>query len=406
MPELPAIALEGPKGVGKTATAEQRALRVFRLDGSEDAELIQAAPLVVTSAPKPVLIDEWQRVPASWDVVRRAVDANSVGGQFLLTGSSIPKNAPSHSGAGRIVSLRMRGLSVAERRIQEPTVSFGSLFDGLHPIEGHTNIGVAECIEEIVASGFPAIRGLTSRARRTALDGYLTRMVEHEVADRGVGIRQPEQLRRWLAAYAKATAATATFTTISVAANPGDGDPLPRATVNRYRDVLTQFWILDQLPATDLSLPGIRLGDTPKHYLADPALSARLMDLDEDRLISGANIGMLGPQDRTALGALFEALAVMSAHSYAQAADARISHLRTRNGDREIDLIARRYDGRTVAFEVKLAGVPDDRDVRHLLWLKQQLGDALADMVVVTTGAYAFRRSDGVAVVPLALLGP
>lgn len=404
-PELPAIAIEGPKGVGKTATAEQRASQVFRLDEPADEELIRASPRAITGAERPVLIDEWQRHPPSWDLVRRAVDADYSGGQFLLTGSSVPSDAPAHSGAGRIVSLRMRGLSVAERAIERQTVSFNRLFDGGAEIAGRTGVVLAGYIEEIVASGFPAIRSLSPRARRTTLDGYITRMLEHELTERGVGVRQPHQLRRWLTSYARATASTATFATIAGGAQENDGDATPRQTVNRYRDALTQFWMLDELPATSLNLPGIRLGATPKHFLADPAIAARLLDLDEDRLREGATLGMLGPQDRTALGALYEAFAIMSLQTYAQAADARLSHLRTRNGEREVDVIARRHDGRTVAIEVKLAGTPSDRDVRHLLWLKGLLGDELAEMVVVTAGQYAYRRDDGVAVVPLSLLG-
>jgi hypothetical protein len=164
--------------------------------------------------------------------------------------------------------------------------------------------------------------------------------------------------------------------------------------------------MLDELPPTDIHLTGVRLGSTAKHYLADPALAARLMNLDEDRLLSGAaKQTMLGPQDRTTLGALFEALVIFSLHTYANAADSRLTHLRTRDGNHEIDALARRHDGRTVAFEVKLKGAPDSKDVRHLHWLKQQLGDDLADMVVITAGQNAYRRQDGVAVIPLALLG-
>lgn len=407
LPELPAIAIQGPKGVGKTATAEQRAARVFRLDDAEDAELLLAAPKAILDAARPTLIDEWQRFPSSWDLVRRAVDADRTGGQFLLTGSSIPEEAPAHSGAGRIVDLRMRGLSIAERGIEASTVSFAGLFGGSAEITGRTSVALPDYVREIIASGFPGLRELSGRARRLSLDGYLSRMLEHEVTERGVGTRQPNRLRRWLTSYARATASTAAYSVITERAGEADGGiTAPRSTVNRFRDVLTQFWMLDELPSADIHLKGIRLGSTAKHFLADPALAARLMNLDEDRLLSGATRQtMLGPQDHTTLGALFEALVIFSLHTYAHAADSRLTHLRTRDGDHEIDALARRHDGSTVAFEVKLKGAPDGKDVRHLHWLKHQLGDDLADMVVVTAGQNAYRRPDGVAVVPLALLG-
>ena len=106
------------------------------------------------------------------------------------------------------------------------------------------------------------------------------------------------------------------------------------------------------------------------------------------------------------LGALFEALVTPSVKTFAQAAEAQVFHLRTEKGAHEIDLLVRADDGRTVAIEVKLAAAPGSHDVRHLLWLKEQLGDELVDMVLVNTGSAAYRRQDGVAVVPLALLGP
>lgn len=105
------------------------------------------------------------------------------------------------------------------------------------------------------------------------------------------------------------------------------------------------------------------------------------------------------------LGALFESLATLSVRMAAQAAGARVGHLRTRNGDREVDLIVEDADGQVVAIEVKLAGAATDSDVRHLRWLEEQLPDDVADHIVLTSGRHAYRRSDGIAVVPLALFG-
>jgi predicted AAA+ superfamily ATPase len=109
----------------------------------------------------------------------------------------------------------------------------------------------------------------------------------------------------------------------------------------------------------------------------------------------------------TLLGALFESLAVLSVRVFAQAADAMVSHLRTRNGDHEVDIIVERDDHSVLAIEVKLSGqAPEDDDTRHLNWLQRQIGDRLIDRVVINTGEYAYRSPEGVAVLPLSLLGP
>jgi predicted AAA+ superfamily ATPase len=148
-----------------------------------------------------------------------------------------------------------------------------------------------------------------------------------------------------------------------------------------------------------------RLGQTPKHHLADPALAARLLGLTVDALLNGQGIP-IGPQEGTMLGHLFESLVTLCVRVAAQAADAGVAHLRTRNGDHEIDLVLVRDDGRILAIEVKLANTVDDKDVRHLHWLADQLGDRLLDALVINTGPASYRRPDGIGVVPLALLGP
>ncbi|MHB1235895.1 MAG: ATP-binding protein, partial [Microbacteriaceae bacterium] len=201
-PHLAAIAIEGPKGVGKTATAQKRSATVFRMDTASDTELIRASPGLIRTSAHPILIDEWQRYPQTWDLVRRAVDDGQGGGRFLLTGSATPKGVAIHSGAARIDSLRMRPLSFAERLIETPTVSLLSLFEGGATIHGHTTVELTDYVREIVASGFPGIRPLAPRARRQRLDGYIQRIVEHEVVEQGILGRQPAQLRAWMAAYA------------------------------------------------------------------------------------------------------------------------------------------------------------------------------------------------------------
>jgi predicted AAA+ superfamily ATPase len=123
-------------------------------------------------------------------------------------------------------------------------------------------------------------------------------------------------------------------------------------------------------------------------------------------LLAGESPGPSIPRGDTLLGALFESLVALSVRVYAERNDATLGHLRTARGRQEIDLIVERDDGRVLAIEIKLARTVDARDVRHLTWLKERIGDRLLDSVVVTTGPAAYRRADGVAVVPLALLAP
>ncbi len=404
---LPAIALEGPKAVGKTATALRRAVTVYRLDDDAERSIAQADLSRLIEGDRPILIDEWQRLPESFDRVRRAVDDGAAPGSFLLTGSASPTDPPTHSGAGRIVRLRLRPMTLAERGVGSPTVSLRKLLEGERaPVTGRTDIDLKRYVDEILMSGFPGIRGLPDRLLRAQLDGYLERIVDRDFEDLGREVRRPATLRRWMQAYAAATATSTSYEKIRDAASSGRGEKPTRATTQPYRDVLERLWILDPVPAW---LPTrnrlARLSSPPKHHLADPALAARLLGVDAASLLHARPAGPPMPRDGTLLGALFESLVALCVRVYAQAAEAQIAHLRTWSGDREIDLIVER-GGRILALEVKLGQVPEDRDVRHLRWLQKELGDELLDAVVITTGHAAYRRPDGIAVIPAALLGP
>ncbi|MDQ3408091.1 MAG: DUF4143 domain-containing protein [Chloroflexota bacterium] len=408
---LPAVVLEGAKGVGKTETARRRARTIHRLDRPDEQALVEADPDRLVRGTPPILIDEWQRYPASWDLVRRAVDDDPRPGRFLLTGSIIPddQSAPVHSGAGRIVTVRMRPLSLAERGVGVPTVSLRELLGGSRPtIAGTTSVGLSDYTDEMLASGFPGLRRLGPRALRAALDGYIDRIVTHDFPEMGVRVRQPALLRRWMEAYAAAVSSTATIETLRDAAALERGKGPSKPTAFGYVNLLERLWIIEHIPAWLPSRNRLqRLAETPKRQLLDTAIAARLLGLGADALLAGGPDDAIAPRDGTYLGSLFESFVTGSVLCYAQSAEARVRHLRLRAPvQREVDLIVERADARIVAIEVKLRRVIRDGDVRHLLWLQERIGSDLLDAVIVTTGGEAYRRQDGIAVVPAALLGP
>jgi uncharacterized protein len=407
-PHLSAIALEGAKGVGKTATATQRASTILSLNNPNEHTALAGNLDLVTQVPPPVLIDEWQLEPSVWDRVRRAVDDDPTGGRFLLAGSAgVAPGVRIHSGAGRIVSMAMRPMAFSERGAYHPTVSLGALLNAeSHEIGGTSEIDAPTYADEILRSGFPGIRDLPERARQLQLDSYVARIVERELPENGVSVRRPGALRAWLAAYAAATATNAAYSTILDAATPGEGDKPVRQTAAAYREHLQRIFVLDPLEAwIPTFAPLKRLTYTPKHHLVDPAIAARLVGIDKAGLLRGEG-NRISAATGTWLGALFESLVTQSVRVYANAATARVGHLRTKNGDHEIDLIVEGENRSCIAIEAKLTNAVDDHDVKHLNWLHQQIGDRLVDRIVVYTGRFAYRRPDGVAAVPLALLGP
>jgi predicted AAA+ superfamily ATPase len=231
--------------------------------------------------------------------------------------------------------------------------------------------------------------------------------VHKEFPDLGQRVRKPSALRRWMRAYAAASSTTASYEAIRDAATGGHADKPARSTTIPYRDALENLWIVDPVPAWLPAGSEIRrLASAPKHQLADPALAARLLGVGADALLAGRDHAPAVGRHLSMLGALFESLVTLCVRVYAQAAEARVGHLRTRAGEHEIDLIVEGADGRVVALEVKVGREVADNDVKHLHWLRKQIGPGLLDAAVVTSGPHAYRRADGIAVIPAALLGP
>lgn len=410
--ELPAISLEGARGVGKTTTARRRAATFLGLDQSSVLEVLQADPSLVGTYPPPVAIDEWQRIPAVFDAVRRAVDEDRTAGRFLITGSASPTRAPTHTGAGRIVTVRMRPLSLCERwdasAFGEPKVSVAELLTGTRPdVGGLTQARLADYVTEICASGLPGLRGLSADARSDALLGYIERIIDRDVPEAGHNLRNPGALRRWMIAYAAATASTASYESIRDAATGGHSDKPSRSATVPYIDALERLHILEPMPGWSPTRNSLaKLTGRPKHHLADPALAVALLGIGEAALLRGEGAETAAPRNQGLLGRLFESLVALNLRVFAQTARASVHHLRKRAGEREIDFIISARDGRVLALEAKLSGSVSDHDVRHLHWLQGELGDEVLDTAVITTGPQAYRRRDGIAVIPAALLGP
>lgn len=200
--------------------------------------------------------------------------------------------------------MRMRPMTLLERGVEAPTVQLERLLAGAgDPITGSTDVPLSDYVEEIVRSGYPAIRVLTGRALRRQLDGYLRRIIDTDFQDQGHPVRRPEVLTRWLEAYAAATATTASFERIRDAATGGVADKPAKSTTLPYRDVLSSLWILDPVPAWIPSGNWLsRLGQSPKHHLADPGLAARALGLDSRGLLTGDQPRTSVPRDGTLLG--------------------------------------------------------------------------------------------------------
>jgi predicted AAA+ superfamily ATPase len=404
---LPAVAIEGVKGVGKTATGLRHAAQVVSLDQSGMRRAVEADPESILAWGEPLLIDEWQLVPGVWDVVRRAVDQRREPGRFILAGSALPPpTARIHSGAGRIVTIMIRPMTLPERLASMPTVSLTALLaGGRPPVSGRCDLRLADYTEEIAASGLPGIRQDPPHLRAAALASYLDQSIERDIPELGADVRRPRALRAWLAAYAAATATTTSYAKILDAATGGDANKPVRNTAAAYREMLQRIWLLEPLEAWIPAFnPLKRLSQAPKHHLADPALAASLLHATPASLLRAEGPGGTHHEGNL-LGALFESLVTQSVRVFAQPERCSVFHLRSNGGEHEVDLIVQRPDHKILAIEVKLTSAPTPTDAKHLNWLEREIGDSLVDKAIVCTSQFAYRQEDGTAIIPLGLLG-
>ena len=406
--ELPAILLEGAKAVGKTETCKQLASTEYRMDNAAQRELLQNNPDIILQNAKPVLIDEWQLAPSLWSYVRHAVDDGLPNGSVLFTGSSIRVNSRVHSGAGRIIRLKLRPYSIEERNLSDSYIRIADLFnfDSKATVNGETDKTLVDYLDEIYRSGFPGIRNKSERIRKVLLKSYVTNIAEHEFEENGFKILNPHSLLAWMRIYAASIGTETKQSTLINAATASDAIP-SAPTVSKYREALEILDITDEVqPFLPMGKIYGNLAKGTKHFMLDPAIALSLLGVEKDELIDYQVPKYVSKFHQTLTGQLIESFVYQSLVVYADVNDAQLSYYRNSRGTREIDFILQKGQ-RLILFEVKTNPDVKDAYVRHLNWFEDEIGDEFkVTKVLLNTGRYAYtRQEDHVHVIPLALLG-
>lgn len=406
--ELPAILIEGAKAVGKTATASQLANTIFSLDNPQIKLLLENNPDVILSSERPVLIDEWQLEPNLWSYVRHQIDQGMPNSSVLFTGSSIRVNSRIHSGAGRIVRMKMRPYSIQERRMSQQYISVEKLLnDSDYKVSGMNNLTLNDYLDEIFRSGFPGIRNKSPKARELLIKDYVNNIIQHDFEENGFPIKEPQLLRAWMKAYAAAIGTTTNYKKIIETAMANSEQAPSRPTADFFREALKILFIIDDVP----SFIGIgklfpALSKAPKHFMLDPAIAMSLLEIDKEQLTDFDVDKHVGKINSDMIGQLIESLVYQSLIVYADALDAHLYHFRDSKGRHEIDFILQK--GRNlVLFEVKTSPNVKDSYVRHLNWFEDLAKDEYhISKVLLNTGQVSYRReTDKVQVVPISMLG-
>jgi len=387
--DVPAVMLTGPRAAGKTTTARRHAVSVVRLDRDVEAAAFVSDPDTALRAhPEPILLDEWQAVSKVLGAVKRAVDDDPRPGRFLLTGSARGDvDAEIWPGTGRVVRLAVYGLTERELRghTSGPTfverLATGDVDAFALPAQVPDLVGY---IDLALRGGFPQPVLGRSVSRRW-LRGYIEQLLTSDVAALD-GARDPVRMRRYFRALALNTAGLADHKTLYDAAG------IDRKTAAAYEHLLMSLFVLDAVPAWTTNRLA-RLVRAPKRYLVDSSLVGGVLNVDRLAVL----------RDGDLLGRMIDTFTVAQLRPEVEIAlaPASLYHLRDEGGRHEVDLVAEVAASDVVAIEIKATSAPSRDDARHLMWLRDQLGERFLAGAVLHTGPRPFRLDDRVLALPI-----
>ncbi len=392
--EHPAVLLTGPRACGKTTSAMRLAATTVRLDVPARAAAFEADPDAALRrlTDVPILLDEWQEVPAIVGAVKRAVDADATAGRFILSGSvRAPLGQATWPGTGRLVGLPMTTLSVRERLGRTSGPSFLERL-GAGEAEGDALPSelpdLAGYVDLALTGGFPEpVLSLGERGRRRWYGGYLEQLLGRDLASLGIDADTP-RLAAYLQAYAIVTAGVSDHATIFRAAG------VARRTAERYEALLESLFLVESIPAWTTSRLK-RLVLQPKRVVVDTGLWSSVIGVRAADVLADGDL----------LGRLLETFVVAQLRpELPRTPEARLHHLRTEAGRHEVDLVLELGAGRIVGLEVKATAAPRRDDARHLAWLRDQLGQRFVLGVVLHTGPSAYGLGDRLAAIPICSL--
>ena len=397
-----AVLIEGPRASGKTATARQMAQSEVFLDVDRRAkDMIAVDPGLVLEGSTPRLIDEWQTAPVIWNHVRRAVDARVGKGHFILTGSAVPPDdITRHTGAGRILRMRLRPLSLYELGHSTGQVSLSEVLTGQSVTSPSTDLSVQDLAELICVGGWPGHINSSLEEAIRVNRSYVADICRTDL-QRVDGVRRdPQRVHRFLQSLARNVATLASLATIARDVSGPDLGSMTGHTASAYLASLARLMVVEDQPAWQTHMRSrSRLQVSSKRHFVDPSIATAALDTEPEHLL----------RDFAWLGLLFESLVIRDLRVYAQAMGARVYHYRDDAG-LEVDAIVEAGAGRWMAFEIKLGLARVDEAARSLLKFADRVdtsrcGEPAALGVIVERG-YGYVRPDGVSVIPLGALGP
>ena len=401
-----AVLIEGPKWCGKTTTAEQIAKSVLYMDDPQSKEqnvnMAALNPKRLLNGETPRLIDEWQIAPKLWDAIRFEVDHRDDLGQFVLTGSAVPPDTKeiTHSGTGRFSWLMMRPMSLYESGESTGEVSLSRLFEGKGEVDGESKLDLERIAFLICRGGWPRSIDMRDKiALNQAIDYYDA--VVHSDINRADGVeKNPERVKRLMRSLARNQGQQIANTAIAADIAANSESTINQETVASYISALKKIFVVEDMPAWNPNLrskSAIRTSDT--RYFVDASIAAAALGIGPNDLINDLNT----------MGFLFETMCVRDLRVYAEALGGSVYHFRNKAG-LECDAVVHLRNGSYGLIEIKLGGEKLIREgVETLTSLTESIDTSKMKepafrMILTAADQYAYRREDGICIVPVGCL--
>lgn len=404
-----AVLIEGPKWCGKTSTGAQLAKSIVYIQDPDKRamyrKMADTQPSLLLEGEAPHMLDEWQTIPVLWDAVRFAADQRQLMGQFILTGSSTPiddeeNSEMEHSGTGRIARLPMRPMSLWESKESRGQVSLKSLFEGTQEMGLFENpLTLKDLAYVMCRGGWPGALGLAAEDALEVVINLVDEIVHSDVNRVDGTEKDPDRVRAVLRSYARNIATMTTSSTIMADVKANDVS-ITDKTLTNYLKALRRLFIIEDAKAWQPSLrskTGIRTSN--KRHFVDVSIATAVLELNPKSILEDFNL----------FGFLFEDFCMRDLRVYTEPLRGTVYHYHD-NSNLESDMIIRLYDGRWAAVEVKTGSKEIEDAASNLITLSKEVDTskigAPSFLMVLTAGQYAYRREDGVYVVPIGCLKP
>lgn len=401
-----AVLVEGPKWCGKTTTSLQKSASCLKLGNvavfRQSKHLAEINPAMLLDGETPRLLDEWQTIPEIWDAVRSEVDDRNKFGQFILTGSAVPVNSNEliHTGTGRISRLLMRPMTLYESKESNGTISVENLFENPDQIFAENTIDIEQLAYVTCRGGWPQSIFLKGNIALDQAIDYYDAIVSTDISRVDGVKRSAEKTKMLMRSYARHQGAAVNYSVIAKDMQLNKGAAPDTDTVASYISALKKIFVVEDMPAWNPNLrskTAVRTSDT--RYFVDPSIAVAALGVGPKDLINDLNT----------FGLFFETLVVRDLRVFAETIDGGLCHYRDANG-LECDAVLHRRNGSYGLIEIKLGGQSKiDEGAANLLSLAKIIDTTRMPnpsflMVVVGVGQYAYKRKDGVFVVPIGCL--